>query len=118
MMRAAPKANASLASKQGYEFRQGRRPGASGRLYSPGGCGCALLLAPVMAAAIGLAAFSLGVAVLALLAVILAVVLTVREVRRSRSGEPIRRGFAIAATVLYVLSVPYLMFFIWLWFLD
>lgn len=117
-MMGAVKASASLASRQGYEFRPGRCPGASRRLYSPGGCGCALLMAPVMAAAIGLAAFSLGMAVLALLGFVFAVILTVREVRRSRSGEPVRRGFEIAAAVLYVLSVPYLMFFIWLWFLD
>lgn len=50
-----------------------RRPvRSSARLYSPGGCGCALLMAPVMA----------------------------------------------AAGALYLASVPYLVFFIWLWFVD
>lgn len=95
-----------------------RPASAPGRLYSPGGCGCALLLAPVMAAAVGLAALSLGVAVLAVAGLVLAVVLTVREVRRSRGGFGVRTGFAVAAGALYLLSVPYLMFFIWFWFFD
>lgn len=96
-----------------------RRPiRSSGRLYGPGGCGCALLMAPVMAAAMGLAALSLGMAVLAVAGLALAVVLTVREVRRTRGGASVRPGFAVAAGALYLASVPYLVFFIWLWFVD
>lgn len=96
-----------------------RRPiRSSGRLYGPGGCGCALLMAPVMAAAVGLAALSLGMAALAVIGLVAAVALTVREVRRARGGSCARTGFAIAAGVLYLVSVPYLMFFIWLWFVD
>lgn len=96
-----------------------RRPiRSSGRLYGPGGCGCALLMAPVMAAAVGLAALSLGMAALAVIGLVAAVALTVREVRRARGGSGVRTGFAIAAGVLYLVSVPYLMFFIWLWFVD
>lgn len=93
-------------------------PCTSGRLYSPSGCGCALLMAPVMAAAMGLAALSLGFAALAVAGLVLAIILTVREVRRVRGGACARPGFAVAAGVLYLLSVPYLMFFIWLWFMD
>ena len=48
----------------------------------------------------------------------IAVALTVREVRRARGGSCVRTGFAIAAGVLYLASVPYLVFFIWLWFVD
>lgn len=88
------------------------------RVYSPGGCGCALLMAPVVAAGIGLAALSLGLAFLALIALIAAIVLTVREVKRTRSGAGARTGFIIAATVLYVLSLPYLGLFTWFWFID
>ncbi len=88
------------------------------RVYSPGGCGCALLMAPVVAAGIGLAALSLGLALLALIALIAAIVLTVREIKRTRSGAGARTGFVIAATVLYVLSLPYLGLFIWFWFVD
>ena len=96
-----------------------RRPiRSSGRLYGPGGCGCALLMAPVMAAAMGLAALSLGMAVLAVAGLALAVVLTVREVRRTGGGASVRPGFAVAAGALYLASVPYLVFFIWLWFVD
>lgn len=88
------------------------------RVYSPGGCGCALLMAPVVAAGIGLAALSLGLALLALIALIAAIVLTVREIKRKRSGADARTGFVIAATVLYVLSLPYLGLFSWFWFVD
>lgn len=94
------------------------RAASSQRVYSPGGCGCALLMAPVVAAGIGLAALSLGLALLALIALTAAIVLTVREIKRTRSGAGARTGFVIAATVLYVLSLPYLGLFIWFWFVD
>lgn len=96
-----------------------RRPiRSSGRLYGPGGCGCALLMAPVMAAAVGLAALSLGMAALAVGGLAIAVALTVLEVRRARGGASVRPGLAVAAGALYLASVPYLVFFIWLWFVD
>lgn len=96
-----------------------RRPvRSSARLYSPGGCGCALLMVPVMAAAMGLAALSLGMAALAVGGLAIAVALTVLEVRRARGGASVRPGFAVAAGALYLASVPYLVFFIWLWFVD
>lgn len=91
---------------------------SSARLYSPGGCGCALLMVPVMAAAMGLAALSLGMAALAVGGLAIAVALTVREVSRARGGASVRPGFAVAAGALYLASVPYLVFFIWLWFVD
>lgn len=94
------------------------RAASSQRVYSPGGCGCALLMAPVVAAGIGLAALSLGLALLALIALIAAIVLTVREIKRTRSGAGARTGFVIAATVLYVLSLPYLGLFSRFWFVD
>ena len=91
---------------------------SSARLYSTGGCGCALLMAPVMAAAMGLAALSLGMAALAVGGLAIAVALTVLEVRRARGGASVRPGLAVAAGALYLASVPYLVFFIWLWFVD
>lgn len=94
------------------------RAASTQRVYSPGGCGCALLMAPVVAAGIGLAALSLELALLALIALTAAIVLTVREIKRTRSGAGARTGFVIAATVLYVLSLPYLGLFIWFWFVD
>lgn len=75
-------------------------------------------MAPVMAAAMGLAALSLGMAALAVGGLAIAVALTVREVSRARGGTGVRPGFAVAAGALYLASVPYLVFFIWLWFVD
>lgn len=96
-----------------------RRPiRSSGRLYGPGGCGCALLMAPVMSVAMGLAALLFGMAALAVGGLAIAAVLTVREVSRARGGASVRPGFAVAAGALYLASVPYLVFFIWLWFVD
>lgn len=91
---------------------------ASGRLYSPGGCGCALLMAPVMAAAMGLAALSLGLAVLALVCLAIAIALTVNEVRRTHGGSSPRGGFVVAIAMLYLASVPYLAVFTWFWLVD
>lgn len=91
---------------------------ASGRLYSPGGCGCALLMAPVMAAAMGLAALSLGLAVLALVCLAIAIALTVNEVRRAHGGSSHRGGFVVAIAMLYLASVPYLAVFTWFWLVD
>lgn len=94
-----------------------RRPiRSSGRLYGPGGCGCALLMAPVMALSVGIALMLMGMAVLAVGGLAIAVALTVLEVRRARGGASVRPGFAVAASALYLASVPYLVFFIWLWF--
>lgn len=96
-----------------------RRPiRSSGRLYGPGGCGCALLMAPVMALSVGIALMLMGMAVLAVGGLAIAVALTVWEVRRARGGASVRSGFAVAAGALYLASVPYLVFFIWLWFVD
>lgn len=75
-------------------------------------------MAPVMAAAMGLAVLSLGMATLAVGGLAIAVALTVWEVRRARGGASVRSGFAVAAGALYLASVPYLVFFIWLWFVD
>lgn len=75
-------------------------------------------MAPVMAAAMGLAALSLGMAALAVGGLAIAVALTVREVRRVRGGASVRPGFVVAAGALYLASVPHLVFFIWLWFVD
>ena len=116
--RSTPKSSRPAGPVLVARQRRRRQIRSSARLYSLGGCGCALLMAPVMAAAMGLAALSLGMAVLAVAGLALAVVLTVREVRRTRGGASVRPGFAVAAGALYLASVPYLVFFIWLWFVD
>ena len=96
-----------------------RRPfRSSARLYSPGGCGCALLMAPVMALSVGIALMLMGMAVLAVVALVVAIVLTVRELRRASDGSPARTGMIALISALYLLSVPYLVFFAWFWFVD
>lgn len=86
-----------------------RRPiRSSGRLYGPGGCGCALLMAPVMALSVGIALMLMGMAVLAVVALVVAIVLTVRELRRASDGSPARTGMIALISALYLLSVPYL----------
>ena len=73
-------------------------------------------MAPVMALSVGIALMLMGMAVLAVGGLAIAVALTVLEVRRARGGASVRPGFAVAASALYLASVPYLVFFIWLWF--
>lgn len=75
-------------------------------------------MAPVMAAAMGLAALSLGLAVLALVCLAIAIALTVNEVRRAHGGSSPRGGFVVAIVVLYLSSVPYLAVFTWFWLVD
>lgn len=96
-----------------------RRPvRSSARLYSPGGCGCALLMAPVMALSVGIALMLMGMAVLAVVALVVAILLTVRELRRASDGSPARTGMIALISALYLLSVPFLVFFAWFWFVD
>lgn len=88
-------------------------PAAPGRVYSPGGCGCALLLASVVALSIGITVALLGMAALAVVGLIVAVVLTVCEIRRVRAGSGVRGWLVVLTAALYLMSVPYLVFFIW-----
>lgn len=75
-------------------------------------------MAPVMAAAMGLAALLLGLAVLAVVCLAIAIALTVNEVRRVHGGSSPRGGFVVAIAVLYLASVPYLAVFTWYWLVD
>lgn len=91
------------------------------RLYSPGGCSVFVILAPLMAASVGVFFALIGLAGLALVALIAAIVVTVIFARRSeqRKAEGKTLGWKIAIPiVLYALSVPYLIFFIWLFFFQ
>lgn len=98
--------------------RRRARRAAAGNLYSPGGCGCALLMAPVMALSVGIALMLVGMAALAVVALIVAIVLTVRELRRTSEGSSARTGMVALISMLYLLSAPYLVFFAWFWFVD
>ena len=75
-------------------------------------------MAPVVALRIGLTVALLGMAALAVVGLIVAVVLTVREIRRVRAGSGVRGWLVVLTAVLYLMSVPYLVFFIWFWFFD
>lgn len=99
-----------------------RRTGsAGGRLYSPGGCGCALVLAPLLALSIGLLLAMVGYALASVAMLAGAVAITVRLHRKRPEREAAGRGpgaWPLVAGALYLLSVPYLIFFIWFLFLS
>lgn len=71
-----------------------RRGGA--RVYSPGGCGCALLMFPVVAAGAGIALALSGVALMAAVCLIIAVGITVffaaTAKRRREQGKTLGDG--------------------------
>lgn len=95
--------------------RTSRHGGA--RVYSPGGCGCALLMFPVVAAGAGIALALTGVALMAAACLIAAIGFTVflaatADKRRER-GKTAGGSIAIPI-VLYAVSIPYLLFFWWL----
>lgn len=90
----------------------------SGNLYSPGGCGCALIMAPVMALGVGITLALLGMAVIAVVGLVVAIALTVCEVGRARSGLPVRTGFVVLIGILYLACIPYLVAFALFWFVD
>ena len=84
-------------------------------VYSPGGCGCGLLLLPVIAASIGVMFALAGLAAAALVLLIVAIGVTVwlcrsREQRRADSKTNV--GWTIFLVVAYLLSISYLAFFI------
>lgn len=85
------------------------------RMYSPGGCSCGLLMLPVVAVSVGIFIAMVGYALVSVVMLIVAIALTVHYVRtkeqRALTGKDLgpRPFFAL----LYVLSVPYLIFFAW-----
>ena len=81
------------------------------RVYSPGGCGCALLMFPVVAAGAGIALALSGVALMAAVCLIIAVGITAN--RRREQGKTLGGWIIIPAVALYAVSIPYLLFFWW-----
>ena len=84
-------------------------------VYSPGGCGCGLLLLPVIAVSIGgmFALAGLAAAALALLIVAIGVTIWLcrnREQRRADGKTNV--GWVFFLVVAYLLSISYLAFFI------
>lgn len=84
-------------------------------VYSPGGCGCGLLLLPVIAVSIGVMFVLAGLAAAALVLFITAIGVTVwlcrsREQRRADGKTNV--GWTIFLVFAYLLSISYLAFFI------
>lgn len=84
-------------------------------VYSPGGCGCGLLLLPGFAVSIGVMFALAGLAAAALVLLIVAIGVTVwlcrsREQRRADGKTNV--GWTIFLVVAYLLSISYLVFFI------
>ena len=80
------------------------------RVYSPGGCGCALLMFPVVAAGAGIALALSGVALI--IAVGITVFFAATANRRREQGKTLG-GWIIIPVALYAVSIPYLLFFWW-----
>lgn len=84
-------------------------------VYSPGGCGCGLLLLPVIAVSIGAMFVLAGLAAAALVLFITAIGVTVwlcrsREQRRADGKTNV--GWIAFLIIAYLLSISYLAFFI------
>ena len=99
--------------------RATRRISYANRMYSPGGCSVFVLLFPFLAVGAGIMAAMVGYALLSIAMLIAAIVITVifarRALQRQAAGKRLGALVLIPAA-LYVLSVPYLIFFIWLLF--
>ena len=86
----------------------------TGYVYSPGGCGCAVLMVPVLAAGIAVMTVLASLAFVALALLIVAIGVSIwlycaRERRRAAGKKD--TGWAIFLVIAYVLSIGYLLFF-------
>ena len=84
-------------------------------VYSPGGCGCGLLLLPVFAVSSGVMFALAGVAAAALMLLIVAIGVTIwlyrcREQRHADGKSNV--GWIIFLVIAYLLSISYLVFFV------
>ena len=84
-------------------------------VYSPGGCGCGLLLFPVIAVSIGVMFVLAGLAAAALVLFITAIGVTIwlyrsREQRRADGKANV--GWIAFLVIAYPLSISYLVFFV------
>lgn len=84
-------------------------------VYSPGGCGCGLLLLPVIAVSIGVMFALAGLAAAALVLLIAAIGVTIwlccnRELRCADGKTNV--GWVVFLVIAYPLSVSYLVFFV------
>lgn len=88
-------------------------------LYSPGGCGCALVMLPFMLATTTITIAMAGYACCAVILLTAAVVSSVRYrhiVAKQAGNTKISKALLPIIILLYVVSLPYLIFFVWLFF--
>lgn len=84
-------------------------------VYSPGGCGCGLLLLPVIAVSIGVMFVLAGLAAAALVLFITAIGVTFwlyRSRGQRRADGKTNVGWTIFLVVAYLSSISYLVFFV------
>lgn len=84
-------------------------------VYSPGGCGCGLLLLPVIAVSIGVMFVLAGLAAAALVLFITTIGVTFwlyRSRGQRRADGKTNVGWTIFLVVAYLLSISYLVFFV------
>ena len=84
-------------------------------VYSPGGCGCGLLLIPVIVVSVGLMFVLAELAAAAFVLLIVAIGVTIwlcrnREQRRADGKTNV--GWVVFLVIAYPLSVGYLVFFV------
>lgn len=85
----------------------------SGRVYSPGGCGCLAMYLPFLAVGAGAFVVMAGYAIFAVLMLVAAIALSVYLIWRGYAAKPVTTGVKILIAImiaLYALSVPYLAF--------
>ena len=84
-------------------------------VYSPGGCGCGLLLLPVIAVSIGVMFALAGLAAVALMLLIAAIGVTIwlcRSHEQRRADGKTNVGWVVFLIIAYLLSISYLAFFV------
>lgn len=97
--------------------RRIRRNAYANRMYSPGGCSVFVLLFPFLAVGTGImmamASYALACIAMLIAAIITTIIFARRASARKAAGKRLGALIIIPA-VLYVLSVPYLIFIPWL----
>lgn len=91
------------------------------RMYSPGGCSCGLLMLPVVVVSLGVFIAMVGYALASVVMLIVAIALTVHYVRTKEQRALMGKDLGprpLLVAFLYVLSVPYLVFFAWFFLLS
>lgn len=84
-------------------------------VYSPGGCGCGLLLIPVIVVSVGLMFVLAELAAAAFVLLIVAIGVTIwlcRNREQRRADGKTNAGWVVFLIIAYSLSVSYLVFFV------